>query len=212
MGESSRTTTVLLAIIAIAIGYIAYTGDGLSMVHMTGLHAREMHADSIADSIKTLQTKIDVAKRDLTRESVEDVQKRVAAYRSSLALLRTLVPEQREVNNMLDDVNMRSRVRGVRMTSFQPVAPQPGPAPFDTYAYQFSVVGHYHQVAEFLTDIASLRRIMVPGDVKLAGASMQQARAFGDTTSLLEAHFTVRTYVKSATAGDSTSGDSTHGN
>ena len=73
-----------------------------------------------------------------------------------------------EVNNLLDDVNARSRVRGVRVTGFQPVPPATGPAPFDTYSYQFVVVGHYHQVASFLTDIASLRRIMVPGEVKQA--------------------------------------------
>ena len=114
------------------------------------------------------------------------------------------MPEQREVTNLLDDVTARSRVRGVRMTGFQPVAPAPGPAPFDTYSYQFTWSGHYHQVAEFLTDIASLRRIMVPGDVKIVAANPQQARAFGDTTSMLEAHFTVRTYVKSASPEDST--------
>ena len=90
------------------------------------------------------------------------------------------------------------------MTGFQPVAPQPGPMPFDTYAYSFVVVGHYHQVAEFLTDIASLRRIMVPADVRMVAASQAQGRAFGDTTAMLEAHFTVRTYVKSKAAEDST--------
>ena len=80
----------------------------------------------------------------------------------------------------------------------------PGPAPFDTWSYQFTVVGHYHQVGEFLTDIASLRRIMVPTDVRLAAASQAQGRAFGDTTAMLEARFTVRTYVKSKTAEDTT--------
>ena len=57
---------------------------------------------------------------------------------------------------------------------------------------------------EFLTDIASLRRIMVPGDVKLVAASQTQGRAFGDTTAMLEAHFTVRTYVKAKAPEDST--------
>jgi hypothetical protein len=46
---------------------------------------------------------------------------------------------------------------------------------------------------------------MVPGEVKLIAADPKQARAFGDTTSMLEAHFTVRTYVKAkVTAEDST--------
>jgi Tfp pilus assembly protein PilO len=204
MGDNSKTIPVVLALLALLVAYMGYSGDGISFIGMHGLKAKMVHADSLRDSIAVLQVKIDTAKRDIAKESVEDVKKRVAGYRASLALLRTLVPEQREVTNLLDDVTLRSRVRGVRMTGFQPVAPVSGPVPFDTYAYQFVVVGHYHQVAEFLTDIASLRRIMVPGDVKLIAADPKQARAFGDTTAMIEAHFTVRTYVKAKAAEDST--------
>ena len=203
MGDNSKTVPVVLALMALLVGYMAYSGDGIGVVGMSGLKAKMAHADSLRDSIAVLQVKIDTAKRDIARESVEDVTRRVAKYRASLALLRTLVPEQREVTSLLDDVTLRSRVRGVRVTGFQPVPPAAGPVPFDTYAYQFVVVGHYHQVAEFLTDIASLRRIMVPGDVKLAAADPRQARAFGDTTAMIEAHFSVRTYVKGKSAEDS---------
>ena len=204
MGENSKTVPIVLTLLAVLVAYAAWSGDGISLIGMSGIKPRMVHADSMRDSLKVLQARIDTAKRDIAKESVEDVTKRVGAYRGSLALLRTLVPEQREVNNMLDDVNMRSRMRGVRMTGFKPEPPQPGPAPFDTYGYDFVVIGRYHQVAEFLTDIASLRRIMVPGDVKLVAASLAQGRAFGDTTAMLEAHFTVRTYVKSKAAEDST--------
>lgn len=204
MGSNAKTVPVFLTLLALLVAYMAYTGDGLSFVGVPGLKARMAHVDSLRDSIAVLQVKIDTAKRDIARESVEDVKKRVAAYRESLALLRTLVPDQREVTSLLDDVTQRSRVRGVRVTGFQPVTPVPGPAPFDTYSYQFVVVGHYHQVAQFLDDIASLPRIMVPGDVKLVAADPKQARAFGDTTAMLEAHFSVRTYVKANPAEDST--------
>ena len=204
MGDNAKTIPIILTLLALLAGYAVYSGEGVSLLGVPGIKPRIAHADSLRDSLKVLQAHIDTAKRDLAKESVEDVTKRVAAFRGSLALLRTLVPEQREVNNMLDDVNLRSRVRGVRMTGFQPTAPVPGPAPFDTYSYNFVVVGHYHQVAEFLTDIASLRRIMVPADVRLTAASQAQGRAFGDTTAMLEAHFTVRTYVKSKAPEDST--------
>jgi Tfp pilus assembly protein PilO len=206
MAERSNTTIVFLGLIAVLAGYMAWSGDGLSLIGIHGIHAQMARADSLRDSVTVLQAKIDTAKRDIAKESVEDVQKRLLAYRSSLALLRTLVPEQREVNNMLDDVNARSRIRGVRMTGFTPAIPVAGPAPFDTYSYNFTVVGHYHQIAAFLTDIASLRRIMVPGDVKLTAANPQQAKAFGDTTAMIEAHFTVRTYVKGKAVEDSTNG------
>ena len=204
MGDNKKTLPVLLAVVALIFGYALYSGQGVSMVGVHGLKEKMARADSLRDSLAILQMKIDTAKHDIARESVEDVKKRVAKYRESLALLRTLVPEQREVTSLLDDVTLRSRVRGVRVTGFQPVAPSAGPPPFDTYSYLFTVVGHYHQVASFLTDIASLRRIMVPGDVKLVAADPKQARAFGDTTAMIEAHFSVRTYVKQKAAEDST--------
>jgi Tfp pilus assembly protein PilO len=76
-----------------------------------------------------------------------------------------------------------------------------GPAPFDTYRYTISVVGHYDQIGEFLTDVAGLKRIIVPLDVSLVAANPTNARALGDTTrSMLEAKFVVKTFVKSAGA------------
>ena len=204
MGSNTKTIAMLLGLIAVLAGYASYAGVGAIGVH--GFKEKIARADSLRDSLKVLDAKIDTAKRDIAKESVEDVRKRVTAYRASLSLLRTLVPEQREVTNLLDDVTSRSRVRGVRMTGFQPAVIQPGPLPFDTYAYAFVVVGHFHQVAEFLTDIASLRRIMVPGEVKLAAADAKQARAFGDTTAMIEAHFTVRTYVKAKAVEDTIHG------
>lgn len=204
MGETSKSTAIMVALLALVVGYAAWSGDGISYLGMNGIKARMAQADTLQDSLTVLTARIDTAKRDIAKESVEDVTKRVAAYNASLTLLRSLVPEQREVTNLLDDVTARSRARGVRMTGFQPEAPVAGPLPFDTYAYEFTVVGHYHQVAQFLTDIASLRRIMVPADVKLSAANNQQGKVFGDTTSMLEANFTVRTYVKAKPSEDST--------
>jgi Tfp pilus assembly protein PilO len=71
--------------------------------------------------------------------------------------------------------------------------------PFDTYRYQVSVIGHYDQIGEFLTDVAGLKRIIVPIDVQLSAANPTAARALGDTSrAVLEARFIVKTFVKSA--------------
>jgi type IV pilus assembly protein PilO len=81
------------------------------------------------------------------------------------------------------------------------VVPQPveqGPAPFDTYKYNMSVIGRYDQIGQFMADVASLQRIIVPYDLKIAVANSQAAKVLGDTTgALLEAKFQIRTYVKS---------------
>jgi Tfp pilus assembly protein PilO len=68
-----------------------------------------------------------------------------------------------------------------------------------------SVVGRYEQIGQFLSDIAGLRRIIVPVEVGLASAEATKARALGDTTrAMLEAKFKVRTFVKSSSSGEAT--------
>jgi Tfp pilus assembly protein PilO len=206
MADKPKSVPLLLLIFALMVGYAGWSGDGLSLLNIKGMKERKAQVDTMKTTIADYELKIDSAKKDLARESLEDLTKRVNSYRSSLGVLRTLVPEQREVANLLDDVTTRARVSGVTVMTFSPQVPVTGPAPFDTYSYNFTVVGRYNNVGRFLTSIASMRRIMVPGDVSLAVANAQAARALGDTTAMLEAKFTMRTYVK----GKPSVEDSTH--
>ncbi|MEO5799786.1 MAG: type 4a pilus biogenesis protein PilO [Gemmatimonadales bacterium] len=204
MADLSKSTPVMLTVIALLVGYVGYTGAGIDQIGMKGLQSRQQRVVLLTDTLTRLTAEIDTAKRDLAHGSVEDLRKRVDAYKASLGVLRTLVPEQREVNNLLDDIQIRAKVRGVTFSGFAPVAPEPGPAPYDTYTYKLSVIGHYHQVGQFLTDIASLRRIIVPGEVAIGAANQAQARALGDTTAMIEARFSIKTYVKARQLEDST--------
>jgi type IV pilus assembly protein PilO len=84
---------------------------------------------------------------------------------------------------------------------------QAGPAPFDTYKYNMSVIGHYDEIGQFMADVASLQRIIVPYDLSVAPANAGAAKAMNDTSgSLLEAKFQVRTYVKTSSAEGEASG------
>jgi Tfp pilus assembly protein PilO len=115
----------------------------------------------------------------------------------------------------------------VTLGGFQPLPPAPGPTlalavrdstdttqakrplqpAFDIYRYKFQIYGHYDQIGEFLSDVASLTRIMVPQGLMLKPASPQTQRLVGDTTgALLEADFDLRTYVKRAPARPAAAG------
>jgi type IV pilus assembly protein PilO len=138
---------------------------------------------------------------------VADVRKRLETYRASLVMLRRLVPERNEVPNLLDDISTRSKIRGVTLSQVVPQPVEPGPAPFDTYKYNMSVIGRYDQIGQFLADMASLQRIIVPYDVTVAAATSSAAKVLGDSTNaLLEAKFQVRTYVKSPSSEGDASG------
>jgi type IV pilus assembly protein PilO len=207
MASNSKLVSVALVALPLVIGYMGYTGEGLEMVGIGGLKAGRERITAVQDTIARLEAQTDSAKRELANGTVEDLRRRLDVYRGSLALLRRLVPDRNEVPNLLDDISTRAKVRGVNLSNIVPMPVEPGPAPFDTHKYKVSVLGHYDQIGEFLADIASLQRIIVPFDVNVAAAQAQAAKALGDSTgALLEAKFQIRTFVKSATGEGENSG------
>jgi type IV pilus assembly protein PilO len=205
--SSQKSTPILVILLAGIVGYIAYTGTVIDAVGMSGLQARQAQVVAVKDTIARLDAATDSAKRELARGTVEDLRKRLDTYRGSLALLRRLVPERNEVPNLLDDISSRSKIRGVTLSQVVPLPVEPGPVPFDTYKYNMSVIGHYDEIGQFLADVSSLQRIIVPYDLSVTAANTNAAKALNDTSgSLLEAKFQIRTFVKSSSAEGEASG------
>ncbi len=204
---SQKSTPILIGLIAVMVAYMGYTGTVVSSLGFPGVSAQKEQASAMRDTLATLEAQIDSAKRELARGTAEDVRKKLEEHRASLALLRRLVPERNEVPNLLDDMSTRAKMRGVNLAGVVPMPVEAGPVPFNTYKYQISVVGHYDQIGEFLSDVASLQRIIVPQDVQVAAANNASAKALGDTSgALLEAKFQIRTFVKSGAMEGETSG------
>src|SRR5213083_2885031 len=180
---------LLLALVALAGGYFFWTKKHTPDVEKIGA------ARSEADSLERI---VAAAKADLASGSIEDLRRRVEEYQGSLELMRRLVPDRNEVPTLIDDISTKAKVRGVTLGKIQPLAPEPG-SPFDTYRYRLEVYGHYDQIGEYLADIASLPRIVVPEEVNLSAATPAAQKLLGDTAgALLLAEFSIRTFVKSA--------------
>lgn len=200
--SNTRTTAILIMLVAVALGYMIYDGAGINMIGMSGLKAGKATNAAMQDSIVALQLQVDSAKRELAKGTVEDLRRRIEGHRASLAMLRRLVPIRAEVPNLLDDISTRAKIRGVTLSEVVPLSTEPGPVPFSTDRYNIAVLGRYDEIGEFLSDIASLRRIIVPVDVSVSPAGMSEARALGDTTgALLQARFQIKTYVKTGESG-----------
>src|SRR2546426_10179409 len=147
-------------------------------------------ANSETDSLQVI---IDKAKQDLASGTVEDLRRKVEQYQALLGVMRRLVPEKNEVPALIDDISTKAKVRGVTIGRIEPQPVEAGP-PFDTYRYRLEIIGHYDQLGEVLSDIASLPRIIVPQDVILQAAAQQAQKRLGDTLgALLEAQFGIRT-------------------
>jgi type IV pilus assembly protein PilO len=179
----------LLVLVALAGGYFFWT-----KMHSPDVQ-RISTANTESDSLEKI---VAAAKADLASGSIEDLRRRVEEYQGSLELMRRLVPDRNEVPTLIDDISTKAKVRGITLGKIQPLTPEPG-SPFDTYRYRLEIYGHYDQIGEYLADVASLPRIVVPQDVTLSSASPAAQKLLGDTAgALLLAEFSLRTFVKSA--------------
>jgi type IV pilus assembly protein PilO len=140
------------------------------------------------ESLETVNRRASV----LAAQGGGDLEERLALYEAHVAKLEELIPGQEEVPALLDDIGTRARLVDVDLRELQPQGREPGDY-YDRTSYNMAVVGEYHAVARFLTDIASLPRIVTPAqlDLQLFG----QPQQYRDLESPVVATFRIETYV-----------------
>ena len=149
--------------------------------------------------IDSLQARIDTAKADLRENTIEQLRASVEQFEGALGVMRELVPAQGEMVSLIDSVASRAQRRGVELISINQLPPEFVP-PFQVIRNQVTVLGPYDEIGEFLSDIASLRRIMVPYGVSLQVAADNELQGIlvEEGRTYLRATFTIRTFVKAA--------------
>ena len=121
------------------------------------------------------------------------LEERLGLYRERIASLEALIPADEEVAALLDAISDEERRAGVEMTMMRPDPMEPGDY-YDRLSYQVSVRGDYHSVGSFLTAIASLERIVAPGDLVITPLTPPTGDDESQVGSIL-ASFRIRTYV-----------------
>ena len=157
--------------------------------------------------VDSLQQRVDAARRDLATGTVESIRQRNRAYEETLERMKELVPTGNEVTTLIDEISILLKQNGIAIGDFSPMGLQPG-ANFDVDRYRWVVFGHYNQIGQLMTGIGQLSRIMVPYDLSLTHASIQDQRAHSDTTgALIRAQFLLRTFVKPQQVLDAQGGE-----
>ena len=130
--------------------------------------------------------------RVIASQGEEALQERMALYERHVARLEELIPAQEEVPALVDDIQARARLVDVEVVGLDPEPTEPA-GPYNRTGYQMTVVGDYHDVARFLTEIASLPRIVTPVQVDMETYSGVSQRA--SMVSPVQATFRIETYV-----------------
>jgi len=109
-----------------------------------------------------------------------------------VAQLEELIPGREDVAALLDDINLRARAVNVEVTALDLEPPELGVF-YDKQSYNMAVVGEYHAVGRFLTEIASLPRIVTT--VQLDLQLFTSPDIYPELDSPVLATFRIETYV-----------------
>jgi type IV pilus assembly protein PilO len=145
------------------------------------------------------------AKAEMARGNLDELRRELAEYQDHLTLIRTLVPTGNEVPLLLDQISTAARRVRLDIASVDPQPVIPG-TNYDTYRYNLAIVGGYHELAEFFTNVGSLNRIVLPMNVSLqlsTSSNVQKLRGH-ENTAVIEARFQLQTFVSRAMLSDET--------
>jgi type IV pilus assembly protein PilO len=170
---------------------------------------KEAELAAVQSHIGQLEQNNQRAKAELAKGSVNDLRAQALRYQQNLQLMRQLVPTTNEVPALIEQVSTAARRVNLELSGINPEPPISGDQ-FDTYRYQITVVGDYHAIAAFLTNVGSLTRIVAPVNLQLA--PVQQSGAAGATShnkAMLSSKFEIQTYV--AKGAGASADESVHG-
>jgi type IV pilus assembly protein PilO len=142
------------------------------------------------------------ARNDLARGSVDSLRASVARDREALKVMTRLVPTRNEVPGLLEDISTSARRVGLDLASVEPMPVIPGDD-FDTHRYKISVIGGYHELGRFLSNVGSLQRIVAPVALEMKPFESSGAPRRGSPgASMLDSNFQIQTYVAKVRAED----------
>ena len=137
------------------------------------------------------------AKSELAQGKTNELKNQAELLTADLKVMRLLVPTENEVSTLVDQVSTAARRVGLEIVDVQPLPTLVGDQ-YEAFKYRLVVRGGtYHQIADLLTNIGSLQRIVAPINVVLNPQS--DARTVKRAkTQFLEARFEIQTYVAHA--------------
>ena len=150
--------------------------------------------------IDTLEMRTDSLKKLSVRGgNTDSLNAEAERYRRQLDAMRHLVPAENELPGLLDNITDAAQRADLEITGLAPTKDPVRPGDqFDIYRYTLSVVGPYHRVGAFLSNIGSMERIVVPMNVKVElwkGASTVRGRKPPRNEVFVQASCELQTYV-----------------
>ena len=159
--------------------------------------AKATELETVRAHVETLDGQNAKARAQASHADMTKLRDEAARTGAGLEAMRRLVPTEREVPALLEEISTAARRAGLEVSGVVPDPVLKGDE-FDTYRYKITVVGGYHRLSTFLANVGSLPRIVAPVAFTLTPApDAAQAPVKPGVTRppQLAASVTLQTYV-----------------
>ena len=151
--------------------------------------------------IKDLKADFEKKSNDLARakQSVADLprfQAEFAALHERYEMASELLPTEKEMPGVLRRLTLAGQQCGVQFESFRP-DPEIRKDHYTEVPIQLKVIGGYHEVGQFLAEVANMPRIMRVSNLQV----LANPKADGDQTTVADMVITVYTLNPESSAG-----------
>lgn len=182
------------------LAFVAVLGlAGIAAFYMLVWSPKSAELDIQQERVDALVTMNNSVRQQVAGGALKKLQDEAERLGGRLDVMRQLVPTSNEVPLLLDQVSDAARRAGLELADVQPEPVLAG-AQLDAYRYRMAVIGDYHQVGQFLSNVGSLTRIVTPMNVSLAPTDARTSRRPREGQQFLEARFQIQTYVAKARA------------
>jgi type IV pilus assembly protein PilO len=130
--------------------------------------ARAKRLTELKDKYERLSSDLTKARQAVA--SLDRLEAQSKKLHERWAIVREELPDQREVPSLLRRITLAGSQAGVHFLLFKPDAPAPNEYYTDN-PVQISVVGGYHQVATFLSEVAGLSRLVNSHNLNLTNVA-----------------------------------------
>jgi type IV pilus assembly protein PilO len=159
----------------------------LAVVYYVMLYTpRVEEADRLEIRAETLESQNN-AMRAIVARYGSDLERRLAIFEEHLQQLEQLIPHREDVPHLINQITEGAAGAGVDLTVLRPGGESPGDF-YSQQTFELEVTGDYHSVAEYLTAIGSMPRIVRSSHLRLM-------RVGTGSDSQLRAAFRIQTYV-----------------
>lgn len=153
------------------------------------------------EELTSLQTEMESLKKDFEKKqakavSLNQYQEQMEKMHQSLGELLLLLPEESEVPGLVEDISQQGIAAGLEIRAMR-LMPEKQIDFYVELPIEIEVVGTYHELSNFVSNVASLSRIVTLHDFYIqlvADKETSKTTAVDLIDPLLSMHITAKTY------------------